>query len=144
MSAIDATISVALSLAKLIEAENDLLIDRRPSELAAFEDEKAELTVAYQQELTSLRDQPGILANAAPETKAALKEAGMRLVNAMDVNRRKIVAARTVAERMIKAVTDELAKRSNPVQGYTAAAVLNKSARARGPVPTALAFHEVV
>lgn len=144
MASIDATILVALRLAKLIEAENDLLIDRRPSELAAFEDEKADLTVAYQQELGALRDQPGLLATSQPEVKATLRAAGMRLVNAMDVNRRKIMAARTVAERMMKAVTDEVAKRANPVQGYTARAMLNKPDRSTASVPTALAFHEVV
>ena len=144
MASINATISVARSLARLIEIENDLLVDRRPSEIAAFEEEKEDLTAAYQQELAALRSQPGILAAAEPEEKAALKAAGLRLVDAMEVNRRKILAARTVAERMLKAVTDEVAKRANPVQGYTASAVLTKSKAVAAMTPTALAFHEVV
>lgn len=144
MTGIASTLAVANRLAAMIEEENDLLIDRRPGELAANQDEKADLSLAYQQELTALRAQPGALANAAPEEVAALKAAGMRLVQAMDVHRRKILAARTVAERIMKAVTDEVAKRSNPLQGYTAGAVLKERGTAKSQIPTSLAFHEVV
>ena len=144
MSSLAPTIAVANQLAALIVAENDLLNDRRPSELAAFEDEKAEISLAYQQELSALRARPGALANAAPEEVAALKAVGLRLVEAMDEHRRKILAARTVAERILKAVTDEVARRANPVQGYTAAAVLREPRTSKATMPTALAFHEVV
>ncbi len=144
MTGIASTLAVANRLAALIEEENQLLIDRRPSELAENQDEKADLSLAYQQELDALRAQPETLASAAPEEVAALKAAGMRLVQAMDIHRRKILAARTVAERIIKAVTDEVAKRSNPLQGYTAGAVLKERGGANSQSPTSLAFHEVV
>ena len=90
MIGIASTLAVANRLAALIEEENQLLIDRRPSELAENQDEKADLSLAYQQELDALRAQPETLASAAPEEVAALKAAGMRLVQAMDIHRRKI------------------------------------------------------
>ena len=138
-------LAVTNELAALIEAENTLLIERRARELAGTEHQKAELSRTYQEELIALRRIPGAAQSASPEMRQELRKAGTRLNRALDEQRRRVLAARTVSERVLRAIMDEVAKVRSPVQAYNrTAAPATPSRRRMAATPTAVAFHQVV
>ena len=138
-------LAVTNQLADVIEAENALLASRRPRELADTEQRKAQLSQAYQDELAALRQQPVGTAPASSDERGELRAAGMRLNRALDEQRRRVLAARTVSERVLRAVMDEVAKVRSPIQAYgRTAAPMAPNRHRMAATPTAVAFHQVV
>jgi hypothetical protein len=138
-------IALTMRLAELIEGEIQVLQQRRPGELQRSAAEKEDLSHSYQEELNALRAHPDVVRAADKADVEALRACGQRLNKALDDQRRRVVAAREVSERMLRAVTEEVEKRKTPFNVYTAAANIAKPNRKKQmTAPTALAFHEVV
>ena len=136
-------LAVAGRLADILESENEALRANRQNVLARTIDVKSELAEAYQNEMDELRRHPEIVKSCPPQQLAALRDAGVRLNKELENHRRLVVAARTVTERMLKAVADEVNKARKPVRGYDRTANF-ASRNAIGSKPAALAYHEVV
>lgn len=145
--AVKRLVALANRLAEVLETENRLLAAARPAEMKALAPEKSELSLAYHEEMAALRADPGPIRAFGPAGVEAIKEVGLRLNYALDEQRRRLQAARTVAERILDAVVEEVDRRARPLHRYDATAALGRHAaraRASGPAPAAIAFHEVV
>lgn len=140
-SLIKRVISVTSELTQLIAEENALLEARRPRDMLALQEKKGRLAAIYGSEIGALKRQSRAAAQAAPELIAALRQASERFQEAMAKHVRLVSTMRTVTEKVLKAISDEVEKRNNPVQTYGGNAALN-----RAPVhkPTSLALNRTI
>ncbi len=135
---------LASRLGEIITTETLILRNRRARELADTEAQKGQLTRAYDEELSELRENPAILAGAQKEEVAALKTIMGAFKQILDEHNRALFVAKTVSERFIKAVSDEVAGRDSAVVGYTRTAQASTLTRPPGGRPVSLALNQVV
>jgi hypothetical protein len=142
---LDALILITERLIDLIISENNLLAQRRPSEISKQLDEKQRLAAMYAREMALLNKDPGRLTAAPPTDVAKLKEVTARFRALIEENGRKVNAMRLVTERLVKAIGDEVASKSRPVNAYDKNAAMNPVTRNwRIARPTSLALNQLV
>lgn len=140
---IDALTQVTSRLVDVVLLENEILRTRRPRELAQHQEEKQRLTGAYEHHMAALRANPGLMKQASQPEIDALKTATRSFREALAEHRRLVQSAKSVTERMIQAISDQVAEQQRPVRGYNAkATVATPLAAARRPV--SLALNQVV
>ncbi|HZD26739.1 MAG TPA: hypothetical protein VE631_10795 [Alphaproteobacteria bacterium] len=136
---IDSLVSTTERLGDLVARENVLLHQRRPHELAQHHAEKDVLTSTYEREMAELRRDPGLLKRANPDAVGRLRKATRGFQEALEEHRRLVQTAKSVTDRIIRNITEEVAKRDRPVAGYDAKASLrNHFGRQQRPVSLAL------
>ena len=136
---------LAERLAELVTLENQLLADRRPREIADLQDEKLRLSESFQAEMDAVRRDPAILAGADPQAVADLKATIGRFNQVLDEHRRRLVSAKTVTERLVAAISEEVARKDRPAPGYDSSAGPARDSRAlRRGRPVSLALNQVV
>lgn len=131
-------------LGEIIAAETAVLRKRQPSELADTQLQKSQLTKAYDEEISDLRENPAILAAAQDGEVDVLKSIIGRFRVILDEHNRALFVAKTVTERFIKAVSDEVAGRDVTVIGYTRTARAAALAPPPGGRPVSLALNQVI
>lgn len=145
LGSLDTLILITERLIDLIAAENVLLNERRPSELTKQLDEKQRLAAMYAREMAAVQKEPSRVQGAAPADVAKLKAVTARFRTLIEENGRKVNAMRVVTERLIKTVSDEVAKRSRPVNGYDKHAAMRPATQNwRVARPTSLALDQRV
>lgn len=135
---------LVLHLGEIINAETKVLRNRRPDELADTQQQKKQLTMAYDEEINDLRENPAILAAAQDGEVDLLKSIIGHFRDILDEHNRALFVAKTVTERFIRAVADEVAGRDSTVVGYTKTAQTRALATPPGGRPVSLALNEVV
>lgn len=131
-------------LGEIINAETAVLRKRQPSELADTQLQKNQLTKAYDEEISDLRENPAILAAAQDGEVDMLKSIIGQFRVILDEHNRALFVAKTVTERFIKAVSDEVAGRDLTVIGYTRTAQAAALAPPPGGRPVSLALNQVI
>jgi len=137
-------IGVTEQLSRMVAEESELLRARRTQEIGARHQEKARLAELYRVELEALRAEPSWLEAAAPGEVDRLKAATRRFHDVLERNRRLVIAAKTVTERMFKTIGEEVAKRQRPVNGYDHGAVLRTIPNVDRMPAAAIAVNQVV
>lgn len=135
---------LAHRLGEIIDAETAVLRKRRPSELADTQLQKSQLTKAYDEEISDLRENPAILAAAQDGEVDTLKSIVGHFRDILDEHNRALFVAKTVTERFIKAVSDEVAGRDLTVVGYTRTAQATALTTPPGGRPVSLALNQVI
>lgn len=135
---------LALRLGEVIEAETLVIRDQRPHELADTKLQKNQLTNAYDDEIGDLRENPAILAAAQPGEVETLKNIIGHFRGILDEHNRALFVAKTVTERFIKAVSDEVAGQDSAVVGYTRTAHATALTAPPGGRPVSLALNQVI
>lgn len=131
-------------LGEIISAETTVLLNRRPSELADTQLQKSQLTKAYDEEISDLRENPAILAAAQDGEVVMLKSIIGHFRTILDEHNRALFVAKTVTERFIKAVADEVAGHDLTVVGYTKTAQATALTTPPGGRPVSLALNQVI
>ncbi len=114
---IDRVIAITEDLTDVIDQENALLKQRRPSETARLQAEKAKLTASYSMELQTLKRQAQAV-KPAPSRKqssgCAKSRSAFRKRLALHV--RLVTTLKTVTENVLKSISDEVepAQQSGP------------------------------
>jgi hypothetical protein len=140
---IDSLTQVTARLGEVVLAENEILRTRRPRELAAWQEEKQRLTGVYEHHMSALKANPALMKQASKDEIDALKAATRGFREALGEHRRLVQSAKSVTERLIQSISNEVAKRQRPVARYdTTGAMPAPLAAARGPV--SLALNQVV
>ena len=141
--AIDALTDITSRLDEVMGKENQILIHRRPHELADYAAEKDELANAYEREMAALQANPTLLSRAEPEEISRLKAATVRFQQVLEEHRRLVQTTKSVTDRMLKAITEEVSAKQRPVEGYDQTANVrtpfNRNAR-----PVSLALNQIV
>ena len=135
---------LAHRLGEIINAETAVLRERRHNELADTQLQKSQLTKAYDEEISDLRENPAVLATAKEGEVDTLKSIIGRFRGILDEHNRALFVAKTVTERFIKAISDEVAGRDMAVVGYTSSAQARALTAPPGGRPVSLALNEVV
>ena len=149
MSTAKETVADLVGLSEQLESivlkENEVLQNRRPSELANFRQEKEAISQTYQAAMQALREDPSILAGADPTDVATLKSVTLKLHTLLNENFRRVAAAKTVTERLFKTIGDEVADKRQPIKGYTANATFaTPSGAYAGAATIPVAINQVV
>lgn len=136
---IGSLIDTAHRLSDLVAEENAILKARRPRELAAHQEEKGRLTGTYERQLAALKSNPKLLQEAGPAALSRLKAAMRRFQMQLEEHRRIVQAAKSVTERMLKAISNSAVERRGAVRGYDEGAVIRPVVGAqRNSVPLTL------
>ena len=131
-------------LGQAVSRETNLLAEKRPRDLDQFAEERERLTIAYQDQIQSIRSNPILIQGASDDVRTKLKLAMKEFHDLLNEHRRAVFAARTVTQRLISSISQEVSKRDRPVAGYNRhAKVPQPSANRRGR-PVSLALNEVV
>ena len=121
-SSIERLVGITTRLGELIGQENNILVHHRPHELTTSQLEKERLVGDYELEMNQLRSDPQSLTGASSETVQRLKDATRRFQDVMEEHRRLVQSAKSVSDRMIRTITEEVSHRQRPITGYTAKA----------------------
>jgi hypothetical protein len=132
------------ALTALLEEENALLAAGQVRGIEALQVEKQRLTQSYARESARLRQVPDWKRRLAPGQFDELRDASHAFDDAMNGNRRRLTAMRSISEGLVGAIGQAAARRSAPVQGYDRSgqmrpmAVRQPAALAGRAVPIAL------
>ncbi|RME62272.1 MAG: hypothetical protein D6782_12600 [Alphaproteobacteria bacterium] len=133
-------LDITQSLTRLIEEESGLLKARRGAALKALGEEKSRLGSLYEQELRLIRQHKALLRETDKNLRLAISNATRRFHEALDRNRRILARKRLVGEGLIKAIGDEVARRSRPLPSYSREARLDGAPHS----PTSLALNQTI
>jgi len=110
---VDEIFDVAQLLAKLLERENQALAQRRATEVAGLQEEKAKLTKLYESHLQALAKAPDLLAKVRPERREALKALAKKLDGLVAINGRLLKSSIEANQRVLKAVIETAKRQQN-------------------------------
>jgi flagellar biosynthesis/type III secretory pathway chaperone len=125
---IDTLIALTDRLSDCLEQELAALRRRRLDVIAELHREKTKLTAAYEIEVKQIRQSREMLAGLELDRRQALAIASTRLSRCMIENERALRAARTVNDRVLKAVVEAVERERGQPVGYGQ----------RGRAPTAM------
>ncbi|MBT3362000.1 MAG: hypothetical protein HOK21_12820 [Rhodospirillaceae bacterium] len=141
--AVDTLTDITSRLDDVMAKENQILLHRRPHELAGYAAEKQDLATAYEREMAELHANPSLLDHAEPEEISRLKSATKRFQQVLEEHRRLVQTTKSVTDRMLKAITDEVSAKQRPVEGYDQTATMRTPFN-RNSRPVSLALNQVV
>ena len=75
-------------------------------------------------EMAELQANPSLLEHAEPEEISRLKAATKRFQQVLEEHRRLVQTTKSVTDRMLKAITDEVSAKQRPVEGYDQTATM--------------------
>ncbi|MCZ6722078.1 MAG: hypothetical protein O7A65_11130 [Proteobacteria bacterium] len=116
----DELVQISDRLSDLMSAETTALRAMRPKDIVPLQEEKALLTEQYAEQLKLLRADPHVLDQTDASTRELVRDATRRLHDLARHNCHVLTAARTVNERLMKAVADAVSAENQPTRGYTA------------------------
>ncbi|PPR78208.1 MAG: hypothetical protein CFH01_01118 [Alphaproteobacteria bacterium MarineAlpha2_Bin1] len=112
-------LNVINKLSKIIITETEhLKKNKRPSEIKSFEKDKTTLSNYYEKEIKELSKLPKDSFIESTSELELLKSTLDKFKKILDDHNRALFAAKTVTERMIKSISEEVAKINNPTRGY--------------------------
>jgi len=141
---IERIISVSIELGRVVSEEIELLRQRRPGDLSTVAERKAALSGLYQQEMAGLRENPDLVRAASPADVERLKESTFLLHGILDEYRTALMAAKTVTERLVKAIGDEISSRRQPAKSYGADAMYSQAASNSPQATASIALNEII
>ncbi|MEM8799036.1 MAG: hypothetical protein AAGF15_03025 [Pseudomonadota bacterium] len=115
---VDHFMTIVAALTRLLEQENELLHQKKPQALLDLAEEKSRLAAAYGQAHAKLREMKSELAKLAAGLKSKLSAAMRSFQQALETNQRLLARLRAVTEGLVRAIGDEVAKKTSVGQGY--------------------------
>lgn len=103
---IEGLIEVASRLIDLMDREIDILRAMRPAELEGMQQEKADLTAAYEQWYATLDANREAMVLLSPALRGEFEAVAKRFNDTMSKNTRALTAAKVAHERLIGAVVE--------------------------------------
>ena len=137
-------LNVINKLSKIIIEETEhLKNNKRPSEIKILQEDKKSLSNYYEKEISSLSKLPQSFFKEATSEFDLLKSTIKNFKKILDDHNRAIFAAKTVTERMIKSISEEVAKINSPPKGYSHYSKNNHSS-IKIERPISIALNEIV
>lgn len=142
-AALDDLLQVAARLTALMERENEHLAKHEPAGVMALQDEKLALTRAYTTRVRDLQRDPSTLAAITGAVRDEMRKAFARFDEVARRNELALKAARTVNEKVLKAIVDAANAQQPRVSGYsrTGAVARPYGSAARVAVAPPVAFN---
>ena len=128
-------------LTDIIRKEISILEERRPSEIAPLQAEKAQLSTIYEQEFEALKRNRHLLGEKDSPLRLRLREV-TEIFNAELIRLGRILLRmKSVTEGMVQSIAEEVGKKRQQLRNYSPDAAVSDSPTAK-PLPIAL--NEVV
>lgn len=124
-------------LTGLMEREVELLNARRPQDISAFAEERNTLSTIYAQEMKLIKQDPALIQGISRDDRDALKVATEKFQGALAAHNLVVHRLKTVSEKIIKAVADEVARTRTPTLGYGKSGSFRPASQ-QGAVPIAV------
>lgn len=137
-------IETTIRLCEILLAENKLLAARRPRELGAHQAEKETLSQAYRTGMETVQNDPSVIAATPPKEVARLKSLLGIFNRLLEDHRRALEAAKSVTERLVKTIAEELAGEDRPTHRYDRNALIVQQRSAYASRAVSLALDQVV
>ena len=131
-------------LSDILEQENQILVSRRPRELNVTLPEKERLVGMYERVMTDLDVRPETLNRLDQSDVSRLRQATGRFQDALEDHRRLVQTAKSVTERMVKAITSEIAKKDQPNIGYDRTGALRSGLNSAQAKPVTVTLNQTV
>ena len=142
-STIGAIIALATRLTDVVRRENDLLAHERPVRLEATRVEKETLSEMFAVEMEALKSRSDTVRHAEAGELAGLKAAVAGFQEVLADHHRALKAAKTITERLVTAIGNEVARRDRPFGRYNANAEAD-SRRSTLARPVTIALDQMV
>lgn len=139
---VSSLVEITKRLGQVIQEETTLLKQRRPADLVALQAEKTQLGAAYEEELTIVGKNSDFLAKEAPNEMRELRGVVSHFRKTLDEHGRVLAAAKVVTERMVRNISEEVARKDRPEEGYSRYA--RRAPLSRASRPVSLAINQVV
>lgn len=137
-SEIESLIRVTSRLVELMRRETEHLSGMRLAEVEALQQEKAALAARYETAVRAVAERPDVLRTLAPALKDELAAAGRAFEQAAAENLRRVAAARTAHDRLVKAIVDAVTEKRSAGGAYAASGQPARLRLAPGAVSVAL------
>lgn len=122
-------------LIELCAEETRRIEARLPPIEGALMDEKNRLANAYRLELARIKQDPALISEAPPALLSTLKQRTLRLQEALDAHEMALGAVKLVAEGLVQAMAEEVARQRGGAPAYGATGGV---AASRSPIPVTL------
>ena len=113
-------VNVTTRLINVLERENEILLERRHSELSLILDEKETIARVYQARIMGLEENPELLDGASDEEKATLFELAKQADRLLNENARMLEVAIAVSRRVVDLVAEAVAEAAPKSGAYSA------------------------
>ncbi len=119
-SIISSLVETTRELTNVIRKEMTLLKEKRPAEIQNLNEEKNRLLVTYNEGLTALDKQGGFKAAGTGEIIRRFKKENEIFRDVLKQHKSMLFALKTVSEKMIKAIGEEVAIQTSQSRSYGA------------------------
>ena len=124
-------------LTRLMELEVQLLNEQRPQDIETFVEERTMLSTIYSQEMLLIKQDRSLINGITRDLKDRLREATAKFQATLAAHELVLQRLKSIRERIIKAVSDEVTRTRTPNLGYGKNAMLNATP-AKASMPLAL------
>jgi len=120
-----------------MELEVQLLNEQRPQDIETFVEERTMLSTIYSQEMLLIKPDRSLINGITRDLKDRLREATAKFQATLAAHQLVLQRLKSILERIIKAVSDEVTRTRTPNLGYGTNALLNATP-ATASLPLAL------
>ncbi|MFC7050494.1 hypothetical protein [Emcibacter nanhaiensis] len=139
---ISSLIETTRELTSVIRQEMNLLKEKRPAEIKSLNETKNGLLTAYQEKLEQLNRNGGFKAAGTGEIVRRFKKEHETFQSVLKQHKSLLFSLKTVSEKMIKVIGDEVALQSAPSQAYGANAKIQSPRGSK--TPTTLTLNKTI
>ena len=140
---VEALIKIASRLISVLEQEVEQLRAMKPAGVAALQENKMQLVVAYEEQVRALSASPDALNRIRPALQEEFADIAERFDAAMTENRRALATAHEAQERFLAAVVRAAEEKRSGFQTYSAGGTLpDPKARNAGMGPLSLSVNQ--
>jgi cell shape-determining protein MreC len=132
---------ITTRLTQLIAQENQLLENRQIAETRSLQAEKARLAKEYQNLTETLQMNSSALGREDAPARVLIRQLTEKFQKELKKHGRILLRMKTIAEGMIKSISDEADHQGGRVRQYTPQAAIYAAVNSK-PVP--IAYHEVI
>lgn len=141
-SNIEALIRVTSRLIGVLNHEVEMLRAMRIADIEKLQDEKATLTVAYENCVHALQADPRALGAVEPAVRHELDALAHRFEDALSSNARALNAVRESHDRLLAAIVDAVASKRASQKGYGANGAFDRRRGSRTAPVMSLSFDQ--
>ncbi len=135
-------LKIAGRLIGVLEREIVVLRAMRPAEIEALQQDKTALTTAYEAQIKSLADQPGILEAVQPALRIEFETVIGKFQSTLAANERALRATRETSRRVLEAIAYEIDRKRRENVGYSAGGYAAAASRSPSGQPVSVAIDE--
>ena len=135
-------LKVLTRLIDILQQENKLLRQMKPSEMQALQQDKIVLVAAYESLLEQLRQDPDCLRSLDPVLREQIMQVTGAFQDTLAANARALFAVKEANERLFKAIIKAVEEQHQESNQYSAAGVIAHESGLVGRKPVSVALDQ--